>query len=109
MIKYRDVQATKETAYDIEVYQSKWTTGIKGLLDRCGMSFLWDQYCNVNKKWTKKSIEVRLDDTYERSYAQECNSQGFNNRVCTNYSHQRSITSEVYLLKLNIHELSQSL
>ncbi len=67
MIKYRDVQATKETAYDIEVYQSKWTTGIKGLLDRCGMSFLWDQYCNVNKKWTKKSIEVRLDDPMLRS------------------------------------------
>ena len=79
-------------------FQNKWILKIKNILDKCGMSNVWDMDENVNAVWVKNSVNRRLDDMATQNTFSEIN----RNRVCSNYKiFKQEYGIENYLVMLD--------
>jgi len=67
--------------YDNNIYKSRWLSKIQEILDRCGLSNVWDESSELNGKWIVNSVRQRLLD----SNLQNWNNDIFNNSKCVNY------------------------
>ena len=87
--------------HDHDEYKSKWASKIKSILDKCSMSYLWDDYTNAGSAWIKLSVAERLRDMDKQNWQNEVD----HNALCTNYRiFKRSFGMEKYLLDLNNSE-----
>ena len=91
--------------YDRGTYVSPWLDKVKQLLDRNGMSYLFNDAHTVNNVWLREAFKLRISDANKQNWQEEVNS----NSVCLNY---RIMTTQkevqYYLLKLP-KQYSQSL
>ena len=91
------------------IYSSPWILKVKSVLDKTGMSYVWDiptindgQYPILNQLWLKREINRRLNDIYEQDWLTEVN----NNSHCKNYRiFKQSLCFEKYLIILNQTDL----
>ena len=42
---------------------------VKGILDNCGFSNIWDTQFYINETWLKKSVQLRLQDQYKQVWS----------------------------------------
>lgn len=69
--------------YDQNIYYSPWLSTIKNILDKTGMSFVWNMPNSVNHfcpnnpiiphPWFIKAIKLRLSDMYKQEWLAEVN------------------------------------
>ncbi len=79
-------------------FKSKWIVKIKSILDKSGLSNMWDQQTIVNKEWLKQCVDRRLKDMDIQNWNSEVN----RNRLCTNYKiFKNEVGFEKYLVKLD--------
>jgi len=62
-------------------FEVRWIAKVKEILDKSGLSNVWDQPEHVNSKWFKECIELRLSDIDKQNLHAEIT----RNRLCTNY------------------------
>ena len=67
--------------HDNNEFKSKWIVKIKNTIDKCGLSYIWNDPGSFNYKWVKKCIDLRLSDMDKQNLLSEINE----NRFCTNY------------------------
>jgi len=80
--------------YNKDIYQFKWLTKIKYILDYCGYSNMFQDVFNANTKWLKLSLERKLKDICIQNWSSDV----FNNSLCTNYRiFKTEPGTEVYL------------
>jgi hypothetical protein len=72
-----------KSMYNAHVYEPKWLTHVKNVLDSCGYSYLWDinVFNEYNPKWLQSVIHLRLEDMAKQKWLAEVNS----NSKCINY------------------------
>ena len=90
--------------YDSNVYKSKWLSKIHDILQKCGMSNVWDQVSSLNGKWIENSVKLRLSDINMQNWSQDISS----NSKCFNYRiFKKKIVFENYLTDLEpIHRIN---
>ncbi len=59
-----------KTMYELNIYKSPWLDKIKNLLDRNGMSNIYNNVLNVSGAWLKNAFKLR-SDIYRQNLSQE--------------------------------------
>ena len=92
--------------HDNNLYKSPWIVKVKSVLDRAGMSYVWnppEQQFQLNrpfipKDWLSKTLNLRLSDIYQHDWLADVNS----NSQCKVYRmFKRKLAFEKYLVILN--------
>ena len=78
-------------------FDSRWIMKVKGILDNCGMSNIWEDNSQFSSVWLKSSLDLRLNDIDRQNWSDEV----YRNRLCFNYRiFKQELVLEDYLLKL---------
>ena len=69
--------------FDTHMLETKWLTYVKGILDNCGFSNMWEsntlKKCNI--KWLQTALHLKLDDIAKQEWLSEVST----NSLCLNY------------------------
>ena len=97
--------------HDNGIYSSSWLIKVKSILDKTGMSYIWNIPDDglppltpprhgpvISKIWLKKTLNQRLSDIYEQDWLGDVNS----NSQCKIYRmYKEKLAFESYLIKLH--------
>ena len=82
-------------------YKSPWLSNIKNILDRCGMTYIWENPNIIENHSFKKAIKLRLIDIYNQNWHAEV----MRSNVCLNYRiFKETKILEYYLKNLDLKE-----
>ena len=82
---------------DHNLYNQKWVTKIKQILNNIGLSYLWD-FKGISASQLKSAVKLRLSDAFIQNWGEELRG----NILCTNYRLIKSTFNlEYYLSKLS--------
>ena len=86
------------TLFDKGIYQSPWLCKVKSILDKTGLSYIWNSDVElINPTWLKSTLKQTLHDMF----IQEWNAEVFNKSSCLNYRIFKSeLQLENYLITL---------
>lgn len=59
--------------HDTNVYSSPRIIKVKNILDKSGMSFVWNTSSEVSSSWLRTTLNQRLSDIYEQDWIAEVN------------------------------------
>ena len=95
----RVIYALLKDLYDKEIYISPWLKKIKSILDKTGLSYLWNDCAKFSINWIKNTINQRLTLIYSQNWHYEVNS----NSLCINYRiFKVTCELEAYLTKIPV-------
>jgi hypothetical protein len=79
-------------------FSSRWTSCIKGILDSCGLSYVWDSAVPINIEWLKRAVEKSLQDQFLQTWRQDLESKS----SCDFYRNfKQTFILESYLVSRN--------
>ena len=70
-----------KSLHDTGDFKSKWILKIKSTTDGCGLTNTWHGHGNVNIKWLKHNLELKMKDISRQTW----HSEMYANRLCSNY------------------------
>ena len=80
------------------LYSSPWLLHVKGILDHCGLSNVWNTPKEINVEWLKNKVSQVLKDQFYQEWRQDLGSKS----SCDIYLHLKDkIAIEKYLLLAN--------
>ena len=95
----KQVYVLARKLYDKKFIKCKWLDCVKGILNECGLSNIWEEAysSNINVIWLKTKIKQTLQD----QFTQKWHSEMQNSNKAINYRlYKTDFKFEVYLLKL---------